>query len=75
MEAPIILVQTLDLKPGYSKKYDLLIDLHETQYQPYVDSASKALIDFLNEDGRFGNLDEGEYTIRFTPLKVEVLVK
>lgn len=75
MEAPIVAIESIDLKPGFKKKHTLLVDLNETQYTDLTGLISKAVIDFMNEDGRFGNLDAGEYAISFTPLKVEVKVK
>lgn len=75
MDAPIVSVQTIELVPGFKIKHVLDVDLEQTQYAEFRDQVKTALIDFMNEDGRFGNLDEGEYVVRFKPLEVEVLVK
>lgn len=75
MDAPIVLVQTIELVPGFKTKHVLDVDLDQSQYTDALASIKTALIDFMNEDGRFGNLDEGEYVVRFKPLEVEVLVK
>lgn len=76
MEAPIIPVENVVLKPGFKKKYVLLVDLTQPQYAEFAQKIKVDLISFINETGGvYENLDEGEYEVELTPLKIEVKVK